>query len=143
MPFFPFFSFIDRQNIVEDGGVVPIIPDFSVPPPNIFPGYLPPTSGSATAAVPPQKTAAEIEYEKKVAEFIQGPSKAPKKDDLDEKINKHLNQSTPPVKSGRKRRTFTDYPVVDVDEPKPSGSGQGKVKCSFISSKKIPISTGF
>jgi len=123
--FFPSFSIIDRQNIVEDSGSVPIIPDFSVPPPNIFPGYQPPTSVSAVP--PPQKTAAEIEYEKKVAEFIQGPSKAPKKDDLDEKINKHLNQSTPPVKSGRKRRTFTDYPVVDVDaEPKPSGSGQGK-----------------
>ena len=109
------------------GPCVPIIPgtDFSVPPPNFYPGYQAPP-----VTVPGQKSAADIEYDKTVAEFLQKTSKgskserserssSSKKDDLDDKINEHLSTS-----SKRPRRTFTDHPVVEGSTA--SGSGRGK-----------------
>ena len=59
---------------------------------------------------PKLKTAEEIEYDQKVAAFLQ---KTSKKDDLDKKIDQHLEGKT-----GRKRKTFTDFPV-------PSSSSRG------------------
>ena len=78
-------------------------------------------------AVSSQKSAADIEYDKTVAEFLQKTSgskkserssSSSKKDDLNDKINEHLSTSK------RKRRTFTDHPVVE--ESTASGSGKGK-----------------
>ena len=121
-----FASFLDSQNAIgmsATGPCVPIIPgtDFSVPPPNFYPGYQAPP-----VTVPGQKTAADIEYDKTVAEFLQKTSKgskserssSSKKDDLDDKINEHLSSTKRP------RRTFTDHPVVEGSTA--SGSGRGK-----------------
>ena len=69
-----------------------------------------------------------------MAEFVQKTKpERPRRDDLDAKINEHLNKSTPPSsssKSGKKRRTFTDYPVTDepiASKVSTSNSARGKI----------------
>ena len=102
-----------QANIVtENIAVDPLeeTPDFSVPPPNYF---------------PKEKSTEELEYEKKVAAFLQ--RNIAKKDDLDDKIDKHLDGGKP----GRKRRKFTDYP-----EPS-SSSGQVQKQPETRTVKKL------
>ena len=77
------------------------LPNMSVPPPNLIAGY--------------QKTEAELEYERKVAAFISKTTNEEKPDNLDKKIEKHLD-TKPSSGSSRKRRTFTDFPVYDNDK---------------------------
>ena len=77
------------------------IPDLSVPPP----GFMPTPVGPATGLVlPPVKTAEDLEYEQKVAAFLQRNEK-----------DKPFSESEPKKKA---RRTFTDFPV-------PSSSSRG------------------
>ena len=79
------------------------LPNMSVPPPNLLPGY--------------QKTEAELEYERKVAAFISKTNMPEDKpDNLDKKIEKHLETKSSGSTTTRKRRTFTDYPVYDHDK---------------------------
>ena len=79
--------------------------------PGIAPGMVPAPVPTAPKPVPkPSKSAEELEYDKKVQEFLK---KTSKPDDLDAKIEKQLNSSPKPTASTRKRRTFTDYPVPD------------------------------
>ena len=100
----PQASTTNSENIAE---AEISLPNMSVPPPNFF---------GSTSAPPPTKTAEEMEYEKKVAAFISRTSeKAQSADNLDKKIEKHLE-----TKSGRKRRTFTDFPVYDDVKPQSS-----------------------
>jgi len=111
---------VSQKTTGSAGPSVPFVPDpqqldFSVPPPNFYPGHQAPPATLVTQVS--QKSDADIEWEKKMAEFVQKTKPdRPKRDDLDAKINEHLNKSTPPSsssKSGKKRRTFTDYPVTD------------------------------
>lgn len=88
----------NQQNIVDANPDQPEPPgtgedkpailqqDFSVPPPNFL---------------PPAKSAQELEYEAKVAEFLHKTTSG--KDPLDAKIQQHLQP--------RKKRTFTDFPM--------------------------------
>ena len=157
------------------GPSVPFVPDpqqldFSVPPPNFYPGHQAPPATLVTQVS--QKSDADIEWEKKMAEFVQKTKperprrddldakmadfvqktkpERPRRDDLDAKINEHLNKSTPPSsssKSGKKRRTFTDYPVTDepiASKVSTSNSARGKnfVICSLLLHENS-ISTSF
>ena len=97
--------------------------NLSVPPP----GFVLP---QPEPEIVPQKTAEEIAYEKKVAEFLM---KNTKKDDLDAKIDKHLSNSPKPT---RKRRTFTDYPVED---PTIKKIGENDLQLYFIFSRQVAV----
>jgi hypothetical protein len=143
--FFSFFFLVTKKTGGAPGPSVPFVPDphqldFSVPPPNFYPGHQAPPATLVTQVS--QKSDADIEWEKKMAEFVQKtkPERPrrddldrPRRDDLDAKINEHLNKSTPPSsssKSGKKRRTFTDYPVTDepiASKVSTSNSARGKI----------------
>ena len=186
--FLLFFSYflVAKNTGGHAGPSVPFVPDpqqldFSVPPPNFYPGHQAPPATLVTQVS--QKSDADIEWEKKMAEFVQKTKperprrddldakmadfvqktkperprrddldakmadfvqktkpERPRRDDLDAKINEHLNKSTPPSsssKSGKKRRTFTDYPVTDepiASKVSTSNSARGKnfVICSLL-----------
>ena len=81
-----------------------MLPNMSVPPPNFLP---------QTAQQAPVKSTQELEWERKTQAFVARTSD--KGDNLDKKIEKHLE-----TKSGRKRRTFTDFPVFDDVKGEPS-----------------------
>ena len=158
--FLLFFSYflVAKNTGGPAGPSVPFVPDpqqldFSVPPPNFYPGNQAPPATLVTQVS--QKSDADIEWEKKMAEFVQKTKperprrddldakmadfvqktkpERPRRDDLDAKINEHLNKSTPPSsssKSGKKRRTFTDYPVTDepiASKVSTSNSARGKI----------------
>ena len=89
----------------------------------------------------PERPRSRDDLDAKMAEFVQKTKpERPRRDDLDAKINEHLNKSTPPSsssKSGKKRRTFTDYPVTDepiASKVSTSNSARGKnfVICSLL-----------
>ena len=68
-----------------------------------------------------------------MAAFVQKTARPDlRKDDLDAKIDEHLSKGTPPPssKSGKKKRTFTDYPVTD--DPMTSSRGKQKVLESWL-----------
>ena len=144
-----FFFLVSQKTTGSAGPSVPFVPDpqqldFSVPPPNFYPGHQAPPATLVTQVS--QKSDADIEWEKKMAEFVQKTKPdRPKRDDLDAKINEHLNKSTPPSsssKSGKKRRTFTDYPVTDepiASKVSTSNSARGKnfVICSLLHENNI------
>ena len=148
--FFPIFL-VSQKTTGSSGPSVPFVPDpqqldFSVPPPNFYPGHQAPPATLVTQVS--QKSDADIEWEKKMAEFVQKTKPdRPKRDDLDAKINEHLNKSTPPSsssKSGKKRRTFTDYPVTDepiASKVSTSNSARGKnfVICSLLHESSILV----
>jgi hypothetical protein len=170
--YFYFSYFLVAKNTGGPAGPsVPFVPDpqqldFSVPPPNFYPGHQAPPATLVTQVS--QKSDADIEWEKKMAEFVQKTKperprredldakmadfvqktkpERPRRDDLDAKINEHLNKSTPPSsssKSGKKRRTFTDYPVTDepiASKVSTSNSARGKnfVICSLLHENSIP-----
>ena len=147
--FFPYFL-VAKNTGGPAGPSVPFVPDpqqldFSVPPPNFYPGHQAPPATLVTQAS--QKSDADIEWEKKMAEFVQKTKPdRPKRDDLDAKINEHLSKSTPPSsssKSGKKRRTFTDYPVTDepiaskVSTSNSGAKGKNFVICSLLHENSI------
>ena len=171
--FLLFFSYflVAKNTGGPAGPSVPFVPDpqqldFSVPPPNFYPGHQAPPATLVTQVS--QKSDADIEWEKKMAEFVQKTKperprredldakmadfvqktkpERPRRDDLDAKINEHLNKSTPPSsssKSGKKRRTFTDYPVTDepiASKVSTSNSARGKnfVIYSLLHENSIP-----
>ena len=148
---FSLFFLVSQKTTGSAGPSVPFVPDpqqldFSVPPPNFYPGHQAPPATLVTQVS--QKSDADIEWEKKMAEFVQKTKPdRPKRDDLDAKINEHLNKSTPPSsssKSGKKRRTFTDYPVTDepiASKVSTSNSARGKsfLICSLLHENSISI----
>ena len=97
----PQASTSSSDNIATEAEIV--LPNMSVPPPN----FLPQTAQA------PAKTTQELEWERKTQAFLTRTTD--KGDNLDKKIEKHLE-----TKSGRKRRTFTDFPVYDDVKEDPS-----------------------